>query len=134
MSEHDPDFGAPVGEASPAGAAAPVDRSLTDDLVALLDDGRTYAEAELQFQKTRIAFALDRGRKGALYGLVAFALLHLALVALAVGTVLALTPAIGAWAATGIVVAVLAAAGIGLALAAKKRFLRLTAAYRETGS
>lgn len=107
------------------------ERSLTDDLVALLDDGKTYVEAEVRFQKTRAAFAFDRGKAGAFYGIVAFALLHLALVALVVGTVIALIPAIGAWAATALVAAVLIVAGGGCALAAKRRFERLGEAYRE---
>jgi hypothetical protein len=76
----------------------------------------------------------DRGRSGALYGLVAAALLHLALVALVVGAVIALAPVIGAWAATGLVVGALLIAGIALALAAKRRFASLSAAFRETGA
>lgn len=108
------------------------ERSLTDDLVALLDDGKTYVEAEAQYQKTRAAFALDKGKAGALYGVVAFALLHLALVALVVGSVIALIPVLGAWGATALVVGLLALAGIGFALAARGRFRRLAEAYRET--
>ena len=107
-------------------------RSLTDDLVALLDDGKTYIEAEVQFQKTRAAFALDRGRSGAIYGVVALTLVWLALVALVVGLVIALTPEIGPWAATAVVVVVLAAGGAFFAWRAKQRFARLVEAYRET--
>jgi hypothetical protein len=127
LAEQDPS----AVTAAPVGATEP-ERSLTDDIVAMLDDGRTYVEAEVRFQKTRAAFALDRGRTGALCGLVAFALLHLALVALAVGTMIALIPTIGAWAATALVVGVLALAGAGFALAARRRFARLADAYRET--
>ena len=108
------------------------ERSLTDDLVALLDDGKTYVEAEVQYQKTRAAFALDRGKAGAAFGIVAFAFFHLALVALVVGTVFALIPLVGAWAATAIVVGLLLAAGIAFALTARRRFQGLAAAYRET--
>ena len=134
MNTHDPDFDASVDDISSTDEVVPEPRSLTEDLVALFDDGKTLAEAEIQFQKTRAAFAFDRGRAGALYGVVAFALLHLALVALVIGSVIALTPAIGAWAATGIVAGILAAAGILLALVAKRRFARLALAYRETRS
>ena len=107
-------------------------RSLTDDLVALVEDGKTYVEAEVQFQKTRAAFALDRGRSGAIYAVVALALLWLALVALVVGLVIALTPEIGPWAATAVVVVVLVAGGAFFARRAQKRFARLAAAYRES--
>ena len=135
MAEQDPDLAAPAaGDAVPEPLDPPAshERSLTDDLVAMLDDGKTYVEAEVQYQKTRAAFAFDRGKAGAFYGLLAFALLHLALVALVVGAVIALSPAIGAWAATALVTVVLALAGGGFAWRAKTRFDRLAEAYRET--
>lgn len=106
-------------------------RSLADDLLALIDDGKTYVEAEAQFQKTRASFAFDRGKSGALYALVAFTLLWMALVALVVGLVIALTPEIGPWAATAVVVALLAAGGVFFAWRARQRFARLAAAFRE---
>lgn len=134
MSEHDPGFEQPTGEESPVGAPAPVEPSLTDDVRALIDDGKTYLEAELQFQKSRAAFALDRGKSGAAFGLAAIALIHLALIGLVVGTVIALTPAIGAWGATALVVAILIIAAVILGLAAKRRFARLAAAFRETNT
>jgi len=133
LSEHDPAIGRPIGEESPVGAAAPVEPSLADDVKALVEDGKTYLEAELQFQKSRAAFALDRGKSGAVYGLGAAAVLHLALIALVVGAIFALTPLITAWGATAVVVGVLLIAAILLGLAAKRRFARLTSAIRETG-
>ena len=133
MSEHDHDFEQAAGDASPAAAPVPEGPSLTDDVMALLDDGKTYLEAELQFQKSRAAFVVDRGRSGAVYGVVAAVLVHLALIALVVGVLIALTPAIGAWGATAIVVGVLVVAGIVLALAAKRRFAQLSTAFSETG-
>ncbi len=132
MIDEDPGFEQPAGEQSPVGEPVPDEPSLTDDVMALIDDGKTYLEAEIEFQKTRAAFAFARGRSGAAYGAAAAALLHLALVALVVGSIFALAPMIGAWAATAIVVALLAVGGGVLALAAKRRFTRLTAAYRES--
>lgn len=135
MADQVPDFppSAAGGELpEQPGRPAATGRSLTDDIVALLDDGKVYAEAELQYQKTRAAFALGKGKAGALYGVLAFALLHMALVALVVGTVIALIPLIGAWAATALVTGVLVVAGGFLAMRAKKRFDRLSATYRET--
>lgn len=132
MNTHDPNFDASVDDISPTDASIPDTRSLTDDVVALLDDGRTLVEAEIQFQKTRAAFAFDRGKSGAAYGIVAFALLHLALVALVVGAVIALTPLISAWGATAVVVGVLVVLGGFFGIAAKRKFARLAAVYAET--
>jgi Flp pilus assembly protein TadB len=109
-----------------------VEPSLIDDVKALVDDGKTYLEAELQFQKSRATFAVDRGKSGAVYGLAAAAVLHLALVALVVGAIFALTPLITAWGATAVVVGVLLVAGLLLGLAAKRRFARLGNVMRES--
>lgn len=84
-------------------AAPQLDPSLMDEASALIDNARTYAEAELGFQKTRAAFA---GRLvGVSLGLVVVALilLHIAFLALAVGLVLAFEPVVGIWGAIGIV-------------------------------
>ncbi|MXO61623.1 phage holin family protein [Qipengyuania oceanensis] len=111
------------------GSASP---SLTDDLVALIDDGKTYVESEVAFQKTRLAFTATMGKGAALYGVAAFALLHLALVALVVGSVIALTPILTPFGATALVTAVLVLAAILLVRMAKRRFDALSAAYSET--
>ncbi len=133
MSEHDPEFD-PAAGVEPA-VAEPVEHgpSLGDDVMALIDDGKTYLEAELQFQKSRATFAADRGRSGAIYGLAAVLLVHLALIALAVGTVIALAPVIGAWASTALVVGLLLVLGGLLGLAAKRRFAQLSSAFSEPG-
>ena len=132
MHTHDPDFDASVDDLSSADDVVPETSSLTDDIVALLDDGRTMVEAEVQYQKTRAAFAFDRGRAGALYGVIAFALIHLALVALVVGAVFALAPVIGPWGSTAVVVGILLVVGGLFALAARRRFARMASAYAET--
>jgi hypothetical protein len=113
------------GEAAPGSSALPVDLqddlagsseelasppsppSLKADLDALITDGKTYLEAELTYQKSRAGFAADRLKWSAIYGAAALGLLHLALIALTVGTVLALTPLIGSWLATVVVTATL---------------------------
>ena len=59
-------------------------------------------------------------------------MVHLALVALVVGLVIALTPMIGALGATAVVVGLLLVVGVLFALAARRRFALLSAAYRET--
>jgi Flp pilus assembly protein TadB len=131
LSEHDPGFEQPAGEESPAGAPAPVEPTLTDDVKALLEDGKTYLEAELQFQKSRAALAADRGKSGAIYGLAAAAIAHLALIALVVGALIGLMPLIGAWGATALVVGALLIAAVVLGVAAKRRFARLLAAFAD---
>ena len=125
MSEHDPIFDRPAGISEPA---AP-DVSLADDVRALVDDGKTYIEAELQFQKSRAVFVADRARSGVVFAVAAVLLLHLALVALAIGLIFALAPAIGPWGALALVVGALLVAGIVLGLAARKRFAGLSAAF-----
>lgn len=131
MTDNDPGFEQPAGEESLVGEPAPAPASLSEDIAALLEDGRTYVEAEIQFQKSRAGFVADRAKAGAVYGLAALAVLHLALVALVVGCVLALAPLIGPLGATGAVVGVLALAAIILALAARKRVARLFAAFGD---
>ena len=107
--------------------------SLTDDITALYHDGKTYAEAELAFQKTRARFTLEKGKKGAVFLGGALALLHLAGIALVVGLVIALTPLITAWGATAIVVAVLVIGALILGSMAKKKFTAMSSAYKEDG-
>lgn len=89
-----------------------IDHSLLDDIDALISDGKTYVEAEIAFQKSRAGFAANRVKWAFVYGAAAFGLIHLALIALAVGAVLALAPLVGAWLATAIVVLVLLAVAV----------------------
>ena len=95
------DIDAPTTEESTQTVA--VDESLMEEASALIDDARTYAEAEIAFQKTRAALA---GRLvGVSLGLVivALILLHIAFLALAVGLVMALEPVVTIWGAIAIV-------------------------------
>lgn len=131
MADNDPGFEHPAGEDLPAGDPVSPSPSLADDITALLDDGRTYLEAEVQYQKSRAAFALNRGKSGAVYGIAALALLHLALVALVVGLVIALSPLITPWGATAAVVAALALGAAFLGLKAKRLFARSASVYSE---
>lgn len=97
----------PADPFEPEFSGADTDHSLMDGVSALFDDGKTYIQAELAYQKSRAGYTANRMKGAALYGAVAFGLLHLALIALTVGIVLALTPLIGAWLATGAVVVAL---------------------------
>lgn len=134
MVEQIPHADEPVDAAPSAGLAAPPDDSLVEDVRNLVDDGRTYLEAELQYQKSRAALVLDRGRSGAIHGAIAAALIHLALVALVVGLVIALSPLITPWGATGAVVAALAIAAAIFARKARRKFAGISAAMSEPGA
>ncbi len=111
--------------------AAPDDASgftsLRDDVAALVEDARTYAEAEIAFQKTRVSLAGKRGARALVRLVLALVLLHIALIALAVGAVIALAPLVTIWGAiaivvgvllTGVILLVMRAAGDGKALSA----------------
>ena len=111
--------------------AEPSPASLTDDVSALLEDGKTYAEAELAFQKSRLAYASKLGRSAALLGLFALGFVHLALIALVVGMVIALSPILTPLGATLAVTAVLVLAALTFVLIAKQRIAELTKAFSE---
>ena len=107
------------------------DGSLTDDLSALLSDGRTYVEAEITYQKSRLAFVGDRTKGLVVFGLGVLAFLHLALIGITVGAILILGPLIGYLGATLIVVGVLLVGVVVLGLMAKGRVSEITAAFSE---
>ncbi|UAB77094.1 phage holin family protein [Erythrobacter sp. SCSIO 43205] len=86
-----------------SGPAPQVDPSLMDEVSTLIDDARTYVEAELGFQKTRAAFAGRLIGVAAGLGIVALILLHIAFLALAVGLVIAFEPVVGIWGAIALV-------------------------------
>lgn len=125
--------GRPAIDASDDGSD---ERSLLDDVEALIDDGKTYLEAEFAFQKTRVAVVADRAKSALIFGAVALLLAFLALVGLTMGAIIALTPLLGAWGAAGLVVALLLlAAGLAGWASAKrwKGLVALIAPEREAG-
>ena len=81
--------------------------SLTEEIAGLVSDGRTYVEAEIAFQKSRLRFAAGKSKGVLLYGVMAFGFVHLGLIALVVGAVIALAPIVGGVAATVIVAGVM---------------------------
>ena len=94
----------------------PYDESLTEEIAALIDDGRTYAQAELTFRKTQASLAGQKVGVIAGLGVLAIILLHLTFIALAVGMVIALEPLVTIWGAIAIVVGVLLLGVIALGL------------------
>ncbi len=119
--EHDPPE--PIGSGP--------EPSLTDDLAALLEDGKTYAQAEIAYQRSRLGFSANRVKGMVVYGLAAFGVFHLALIALTVGLVLALLPLVGPWAATAIVTVALVALGVLLLWQVKNRLDAIRRAFSE---
>ena len=105
--------------------------SLADDITGLIDDGKTYVEAEIAFQKSRLSFALGKGRKAAFLGLLALGFLHLALIALVVGAVIALSPLLTPIGATLAVTVVLLVVAVIFVLIAKRRISEAAAAFDE---
>lgn len=110
-----------------------LDESLTAELAAIIDDARNYAEAEVAFQKTRARFAGKNVGTAAILLIVAVITLHIAVLALAVGMVIALQPLVTIWGAIAIVVGVLLLATVLLALGAKRRADRLTIMFGSEG-
>lgn len=104
-SEDGPVSGDEAGAAAPASSPnPPFDESLVDEISALIDDGRNYAQAEIAFQKTRAKIAGRTIGIAAASLIVAIILLHIAFLALAVGLVIALEPLVTIWGAIAIVV------------------------------
>jgi len=108
--------------------------SLTDELAGLIDDGRTYAEAELAFQKTRAKLAGRKVGASALFAIVAILLLHVTVIALIVGLMLALEPMVGIWASIGIVIGGLLLLVVILALLAKSSATGVSSLFKDTDS
>lgn len=112
---------------TPGDAGDPRERSLVDDLRGLVDEGKAAAQAEIAWQKSRLAVA-GQGAKGiAGLGALALALVFFALMALVFGLVLGLASLVGPWLATVIAtLGLLALAGL-CALLAAGRWKRLQA-------
>lgn len=108
------------------------ERSLVDDLRLLIDDARAMARAEYGYQKSRAFHAGQELKRAVIFTALAVACLIVALMALTLGAVLALTPHLTAWGATAAVVLVLLVAAGLFAVIASKR-LRRTAKTLEGG-
>ena len=93
-----------AGPSDPAPPPPPrFDESLVEEAAALIDNTRTYAQAELGFQKTRARLAGKSVGLALVLAIIALILLHIAFLALAVGLVMALAPLMTIWGAIGIV-------------------------------
>ena len=119
-------------------AAAPENqRSLIEDVEALIDDGKTYLEAEIAYQKTRAAHVAEEAKGALIFGAVAAGLAFLALIGLTVGLIISLTPILTAWGASALVVALLVIGALVAARMAAGRWSGLMSvidAGRDSGS
>jgi len=106
-------------------------RSLFADIETLIDDSRTFVEAEIAFQKTRMAYTGQKGRNAAIFGICAAILAVFALFGLIVGLIIALSPLLTAWGATALIVGILLVAAFICAMVAFRNFQKIRAAFRK---
>lgn len=121
------------GGASPHLADEVPLRSLQDDVEALIDDGKTYFQAELAFQKSRALFVAEEAKIALVLGIAGALLALLTLIGLTVGLIIALAQHIGPWWAAAIVVSLLALGTFLLLRAAQRRWIRLISAFQDSG-
>ncbi len=100
------------------------DPTLAQDIKALAGQVRTFAEAELAYQKARASYLGSAARTIAILGVVAAVLAFFAVMAAVMGTVIALGPLLGPWGAMAVVTLVL------LVIAATCGFAALSKAKR----
>lgn len=106
-------------------------RSIFADIETLIDDGRTFVEAEIAFQKTRMAYTGQKGRNAAIFGICAAIFAIFALFGLVVGLIIALSPLLTAWGATALVVGILLVAALICAAVAVRNFSKIRAAFQK---
>ncbi len=109
------------------------DGSLMEDVKATIEDGKTYLQAEIGFQKTRAAYAAGEGKRAAGHGLAALACLHLALIGLIVGLIFTLGPILTPLGATAAVVGTLLVLVVIFALLAGRRASNAAKAFGDDG-
>lgn len=97
------------------------DETIIEELSALVEDAGIYATAELAFQRTRAKLAGRNIVAVLAFVVLAIILLHISIIALAVGLVIALEPLVTIWGAIGIVVGIMLLSVAILGLAAARR-------------
>lgn len=112
-------------EGAPVDPASEEDLPLIDELRRLGDDARTYAEAEIAYQKSRAIAVGQTVRKVAILGLAAFVVAVFALVALVAGLLMGLSGLVGPWWATAIVAGGLVLAAVVAVLLARAHWRRM---------
>jgi hypothetical protein len=106
------------------------ERSFENDLRDLARHARDYATAEFAFQRTRVTYAGKASLAIAVFFVVAIVLLLFTVMALVFGAILALTPLVTAWGATGLVCLFLLAAAAICFVTALNRWRTMTGLFR----
>lgn len=120
-----------IAEPSGDGDGAECGRSFLNDIETLVADGRIALEAELGFQKTRLAYVGQSGKMLAICTVVAVLFGHLALVAFTVGLLIALIPLVNAWLAMVIVTGLYVAVAGGCAAILLRHARRIRSALMD---
>ena len=107
------------------------DRSLQSDLRGLFADGRSYAEAEVAFQKARASYIIGQVPKIAIYGVTAFLFVFFALGGLVVGLIIALAPWLTPWGSMAVVCIALVIGAIVCLLAARSKWRAIVSAFGD---
>ncbi|MXO58806.1 phage holin family protein [Altererythrobacter salegens] len=100
-------------------------RSLLDDIETLVEDGKTYLEAEARFQKSRAIFVIDGVRSTVIFGAIAGAFGFIALIGLTVGLIIALMPHLTVWGSSALVVGAEFFLAVAFGRMAEKRWNRI---------
>lgn len=109
------------------------ERSLIEDIRALVEDGKLLAEAEIDYHKKRAIFA-SRSAKGIAVMMGAAAVLgFFAIMALIVGLILILGQYITYWGSTGVVAGTLALAALFCAQRGSAKLRRVKAVVSDEG-
>ena len=101
--------------------------SLVEELRQLAEEGRVLAQAEFAFQKSRAAYAGAESKTISLLLAFAAVLVFFSLMALVMGTVIALGPLLGPWGAMGAVTLLLLLIAATCAFSARTRVTRMMA-------
>jgi len=109
------------------------DLSLVEDVRLLIGEARTFAQAEVAYQKTRAAYVGAQTKAIAVLGLGAVVLVIFAVMALVLGAVIAVGTLIGPWLAMIVVpLAILIVAAI-MGIAARKRSKKMLTLVLDKG-
>ena len=109
------------------------DLSLVEDVRLLIGEARTFAQAEVAYQKTRAAYVGAQNKAIAVLGLGAVVLVIFAVMALVLGAVIAVGTLIGPWLAMIVVpLAILIVAAI-MGISARNRSKKMLALVLDKG-
>jgi len=114
-----------IGTPEPEEAALRADPSLAQDMRRLAAHARTFAEAEVLYQKARAAYVGSASRAIAVLGVVAATLAFFATMAAILGAVIALGPVLGLWGAMAAVTLALLGLAVIVAMVAASKVSRM---------